>query len=176
VKVSDVFSGSIANALSTVRFVRNGTRRKRRAYSDNCESTWTIERPSHRFYSSPIRDSRKRARYSRFKYFEPVFYDRSSSVWTSCGMQAIPIALETAAALATGPAFSGCKPPGRGVRQPLAGPKDKYNQLAEDPAPPEHVDIFGFPQDIGLKLIEPSPMSRLALAGRGGEWRLDASK
>jgi hypothetical protein len=43
---------------------------------------------------------------------------------------------------------------------PKSCPKDEYNQLADDPMPPDQVVIFGFPQDLGFTLKEQRPMTR----------------
>ena len=42
-------------------------------------------------------------------------------------------------------------------------PKDEYDQLASDPAPPDQLVIFGFPLDLGFTLTEPRPMTRLGV-------------
>jgi S1-C subfamily serine protease len=42
-------------------------------------------------------------------------------------------------------------------------PKDEYNQLAEDPLPPDQVIIFGFPVDLGFTLKEQRPMTRVGV-------------
>jgi hypothetical protein len=42
-------------------------------------------------------------------------------------------------------------------------PKDEYNQLAEDPQPPDEIVIFGFPGDLGFTLKEPRPMTRVGV-------------
>ncbi len=43
---------------------------------------------------------------------------------------------------------------------PKTCPKDEYNQVADDPLPPDHIVIFGFPQDLGFTLKEQRPMTR----------------
>jgi S1-C subfamily serine protease len=42
-------------------------------------------------------------------------------------------------------------------------PKDEYNELADDPQPPDEIVIFGFPSDLGFTLTEPKPMTRLGV-------------
>jgi S1-C subfamily serine protease len=42
-------------------------------------------------------------------------------------------------------------------------PKDTYNQLADNPSPPDQIVIFGFPLDIGFTLKEPRPMTRVGV-------------
>jgi hypothetical protein len=39
----------------------------------------------------------------------------------------------------------------------------EYNQVAQDPAPPDEVLIFGFPADVGFTLKEPRPMARFGI-------------
>ena len=42
-------------------------------------------------------------------------------------------------------------------------PKDEYNQLADDPLPPDQIVIFGFPLDLGFTLKEQRPMTRIGV-------------
>ena len=42
-------------------------------------------------------------------------------------------------------------------------PKDEYNQLADDPLPPDQIIIFGFPVDLGFTLKEQRPMTRVGV-------------
>ncbi len=44
-----------------------------------------------------------------------------------------------------------------------ACPPGEYNQVAQDPAPPDEVLIFGFPADVGFTLKEPRPMARFGV-------------
>jgi hypothetical protein len=44
-----------------------------------------------------------------------------------------------------------------------ACPEGEYNQVAQDPAPPDEVLIFGFPSDVGFTLREPRPMARFGI-------------
>ncbi len=46
---------------------------------------------------------------------------------------------------------------------PTDCPKDEYNQLADDPLPPDQIIIFGFPEDLGFTLKEQRPMARLGV-------------
>jgi hypothetical protein len=48
-------------------------------------------------------------------------------------------------------------------------PKDEYNQLADDPLPPDQVIIFGFPVDLGFTLKEQRPMTRLGVVSLTSE-------
>ena len=51
-------------------------------------------------------------------------------------------------------------------------PVGHYNQLTDDPEPPEDILVYGFPGDIGFQLIEPRPLARkgvVALSAKKGE-------
>jgi hypothetical protein len=43
---------------------------------------------------------------------------------------------------------------------PADCPSGEYNQLADDPEPPEDITIYGFPLKIGFELREPRPLAR----------------
>jgi hypothetical protein len=43
---------------------------------------------------------------------------------------------------------------------PTKCPDGQYNQVASDPSPPDLVDIFGFPENLGFRLTEQRPMMR----------------
>src|SRR5579863_7304395 len=48
-------------------------------------------------------------------------------------------------------------------------PKDEYNQLSDNPQPPDEIVIFGFPADLGFTLKEPRPMTRAGVVALTAE-------